>query len=209
LQALHADILRLLVSAYPDASDAMVNDFGKDVFIRALERKLRDKIQDRGPRNMDDALRMALEYEVHERSPSMDRDEPVKRTAKGSSIKEKSSTRVVVSGTTSSESALTEIKDALNALQEDYKSICNDYKALRRDSQKTQSARNDFQQGLGQSKQTGLDNERWSDCQDQEFGKSQQPQPYGKQFPVSKRKCWGCGRIGHIRAECPDQLRDQ
>ena len=70
LQELYQDIDRLMSLAYPgpiSEDDRMSGWVGRDVFLDALgDQSLRVRILDKDPKNMDEALRIAIRLEAYE-----------------------------------------------------------------------------------------------------------------------------------------------
>jgi len=69
LQKLYNDICRLMSLVYPGPSSEIVNVVGREAFLEALgDPSLRIRILDKGPTNMEEALRIALNLKALDRS---------------------------------------------------------------------------------------------------------------------------------------------
>ena len=73
LQKLYNDICRLMSLAYPGPSSEIVNVVGREAFLDALgDPNLRVRILDKGPKNMEEALRIALNLEALDKSKEVE-----------------------------------------------------------------------------------------------------------------------------------------
>ena len=199
LQELHTDILRMMVSAYPEASDSMVSDFGMDAFIRALDPDLRRKIRDRAPEGLDDALCMALEHEVHEGSPSDDRFESTKKSGKSSLGKERSGVHAAIVKDAPVDPSLGVMKTAFEELEERCRVLSRDCQALHQENLRLQ--KNDLDNSARRS-----DRGRGGGSQPaSRFRRRGFPRraPYDQGRFRSRVQCWNCGEVGHVCARCP------
>jgi len=69
LDGLYNEICRLMSLAYPGPTTGFVNVVGRDAFLEALgDQSLRVRILDKVPTTMEEALRIALNLEAHDRS---------------------------------------------------------------------------------------------------------------------------------------------
>jgi hypothetical protein len=186
----------------------MVNDFGMDTFIRALDRKLREKIRDRAPKDLDDALRMALEYEVHERSPSAERREPTKKAEKATSNKEKSNVRMVTTGNGMTDPVLAEMRMVLDELKEECRTLNRDFQAMRRENLKSPRSNYNTSSGLNPMRRNSWRGNRQSNFRRPQamqpgWKKSNRRSPYEWRKPGLTVRCWNCNQEGHVQARCP------
>ena len=73
LQKLYNDICRLMLLAYPGPSSEIVNVVGREAFLEALgDPGLRIRVLDKGPTNMEEALRIALNREALDKSKEVE-----------------------------------------------------------------------------------------------------------------------------------------
>ena len=73
LQKLYNDICRLMSLAYPGPSSEIVNVVGREAFLDALgDPSLRVRVLDKGPTNMEEALRIALNLEALDNSKEVE-----------------------------------------------------------------------------------------------------------------------------------------
>ena len=73
LQKLYNDICRLMSLAYPGPSSEIVNVVGREAFLDALgDPGLRVRVLDKGPSNMEEALRIALNLEALDNSKEVE-----------------------------------------------------------------------------------------------------------------------------------------
>jgi len=77
LQELYQDVCRLMSLAYPGPTSDLSNIVGRDAFLEALcDNALRVRILEKGPPDLDEALRIACQLEAFDGGTSTDEPRP-------------------------------------------------------------------------------------------------------------------------------------
>ena len=82
LPSLFAEIRSLLTEAYPGVHGEILDDLGKDAFLNALEKRLRNRVRERYPRTMSQALSVAMLLEGIDRSNWIEKEEEAQKRHK-------------------------------------------------------------------------------------------------------------------------------
>jgi hypothetical protein len=192
LQKLYADIRKTLSIAYPGCSGRLFNDIGKDAFLAALPRKLREKVRDREVLDMEEALRVALRYEAYERDRA-EQDRVLE--SKGRAKLKVRKVQEPLCRPESANNELLTVKNALEALRVEYDSLKTNYIRLMQRAQGYEEESDELRRQS--SVNTGVSGVSY------DGGKAvvRARACYASLRPGGS-VCWNCGQDGHQYRDC-------
>ena len=180
LPSLFAEIRSLLTDAYPGVHGEVLDDLGKDAFLNALEKRLRNRVRERCPRTMSQALSVAMLLEGVDRSNWMEKEERIQKKHK------------VCRMEAPVQDNLQELKEAYDTLRADFKSMKADYYNMKQ-AQETAAPVTKPATKV-----------RFSNAENRNFNRYQNN---GRKENEGRRsafigKCFNCGQVGHKSVAC-------
>jgi predicted aspartyl protease len=196
IPSLYTDIRRLISASYPNIPGIATEELGKVFFINALEEDMRNWIRGRGVGTLNNALRLALEYEGYALTKGLDKE---RKKEKRRRVKDDEETVRVV--TTPTE-ALDEVKTALQAIKGECESLRKDYRSLKRENQDLQEENRRLIEKRNPS----------SFCQQSPLqllstSRNNGPTRNGSGSRMFNGRCYVCHQWGHRRRDCRELER--
>lgn len=171
-------IRTLARKAYPSLSNIVRDELAKDQFLRALDKpELALRVRHANPKTLDEAIRMALEWEAVEKDVTGKYGPSDKTTM--ATVQEDQGACASVGKQDKTEQLLDMMTEMLKIMKED------------REQHKQRRGREE----RGQPSYAG-DNKCWN-CNGRGHISKNCPQP-------NSRKCYNCGKSGHISRSCPE-----
>ncbi len=188
-------------NAYPDLSSAMRDELARDQFIRGIENtEMVLRLRHNLPKTLDDAIRMAIDWQAIENDVRGVPSNMVAATLKVDSTCGNSDSVAVASASGSDLPSM--MKEMLDLLKEDRESRQRDRN--RSDSQYRPRGRNSRGRGSFQAR----DRDRTTDMKDIKCYGCGRLGHFERNCPKDK-ECWHCHRLGHYQFECPLKLQSE
>lgn len=186
-------IRTLARKAYPTLPNNVRDELAKDQFLRGLDRtELALKVRHANPKTLDEAIRMALEWEA------------VERDVKGTNtVADQKVTAMMseVEPTTCASVSQSKTDELIGLMTDMMKMMKEDREKARQPSGYQRRGRGNFSRGQRGRGQRDL--QCWN-CN--EYGHTsrdcQNSRPGGSR--VKAGACWTCGKSGHLSRDCPD-----
>ena len=200
LDALCTDVRRLLIMGYTGPTSTAHEVIAKDSFIGALDTELAQKVRERDPGTLDEALHTALRLETIREAAAVSVHDVTDYNARYNNRY----ARGINNGT--DQSAISSVLAKMNEMQS---RLDKDLKAIG-------DRMTDVEIAVQRSRQPEVNSQSVRAWTSSDLGRASMPgsNSYSSSIPavtpnvLSQRACYSCGDVRHLKRNCPRLKRD-